>query len=81
MVAVWAAVWYAIWALIGAGGVLLLALDWRFFGPTGRGEMWFRRTVPAGSLLESCQSTDDPTLWALRLVGGGAVAAVARIGA
>jgi hypothetical protein len=47
--------------------------------PTGRGEMWFRRTVPAGSLLESCQSADDPTLWALRLVGGGAVAAIARI--
>lgn len=48
-------------------------------GPTGRAEMWFRRAVPAGSLLESCQSTADPTLWALRLVGGGDVAAIARI--
>lgn len=33
----WAAVWYAIWALTGAGGVVLLALDWRFFGPTALG--------------------------------------------
>ena len=29
-------------------------------GPSGQGEMWFRRAVPAGSLLESCQSTTDP---------------------
>ena len=48
-------------------------------GPTGRGEMWFRRAVPAGSLLESCQSTADPSLWALRLVGGGDIAALTRI--
>ncbi len=41
--------------------------------------MWFRRAVPAGSLLESCQSSTDPELWAMRLVGGGEVAAVARI--
>ena len=46
---------------------------------TGRGEMWFRRAVPAGSLLESCQSTTDPSLWAMRLIGGGEIAAVARI--
>jgi len=50
-------------------------------GTTGRGEMWFRRAVPAGSLLESCQSAADPALWVMRLVGGGAIAAVARIGA
>src|SRR6266550_7046794 len=50
-------------------------------GPSGRGEMWFRRAVPAGSLLESCQSTVDPALWALRLVGSGDVAAIARIAA
>lgn len=48
-------------------------------GPTGKGEMWFRRAVPAGSLLESCQSTTDPQLWAIRLVGGGEVAAISRI--
>lgn len=48
-------------------------------GATGKGEMWFRRAVPAGSLLESCQSSTDPELWAVRLVGGGEVAAVARI--
>ncbi|HET7450143.1 MAG TPA: hypothetical protein VFJ78_06060 [Gaiellaceae bacterium] len=33
----WAALWYAIWELTGAGGVLLLAFDWRFFGPTAVG--------------------------------------------
>ena len=63
---------------------LLLFMTQMFYagvGPTGRGEMWFRRTVPAGSLLESCQSTEDPNLWALRLVGGGAVAAIARFSA
>src|SRR5438067_1293049 len=48
-------------------------------GPTGRAETWFRRAVPAGSLLESCQSTTDPTLWALRLIGGGEIAAITRI--
>jgi len=48
-------------------------------GPAGRAEMWFRRAVPAGSLLESCQSSDDPTLWAMRMVGSREVAAIARI--
>jgi hypothetical protein len=48
-------------------------------GSIGRGEMWFRRAVPAGSLLESCQSTTDPSLWAMRLVGGGEIAAITRI--
>lgn len=61
---------------------LLLFMTQVYFagvGPTGQAEMWFRRAVPAGSLLESCQSTTDPELWAIRLVGGGEVAAVARI--
>jgi hypothetical protein len=48
-------------------------------GSTGKAAMWFRRAVPAGSLVESCQSTADPELWAIRLVGGGEVAAIARI--
>jgi len=62
-------------------GLLLFItqLHYAGVGPTGRGEMWFRRAVPAGSLLESCQSTTDPSLWALRLVGGGDIAAIARI--
>jgi len=62
-------------------GLLLFItqLHYAGVGPTGRGEMWFRRIVPAGSLLESCQSTADPGLWALRLVGGGEIAAIARI--
>ena len=62
-------------------GLLLFLTQLHFagVGPTGRAEMWFRRAVPAGSLLESCQSTADPSVWAMRLVGGGEVAAVARI--
>lgn len=61
---------------------LLLFITQVYFagvGPTGKAEMWFRRAVPAGSLLESCQSTTDPELWAIRLVGGGEVAAISRI--
>jgi len=62
-------------------GLLLFItqLHYTGVGPTGRAEMWFRRVVPAGSLLESCQSTADPSLWAMRLVGGGQIAAIARI--
>ena len=62
-------------------GLLLFITQNHFAGAgeTGRAEMWFRRAVPAGSLLESCQSTTDPTLWALRLVGGGEIAAITRI--
>src|SRR5439155_20667718 len=48
--------------------VFITQLYYAGVGPSGRGEMWFRRAVPAGSLLESCQSTVDPALWALRLV-------------
>lgn len=62
---------------------LLLFLTQLFYagvGPTGQGEMWFRRAVPAGSLLESCQSSTDPSLWALRLVGTREIAGIARIG-
>ena len=59
--------------------LFIIQLAYAGVGPAGRGEMWFRRTVPAGSLLESCQSTADPTLWAMRLVGGGEIAAIARI--
>ena len=59
--------------------LFIIQLHYAGVGPAGRGEMWFRRAVPAGSLLESCQSTADPTLWAMRLVGGGEVAAIARI--
>lgn len=62
-------------------GLLLFIsqLHYAGVGSAGRGEMWFRRAVPAGSLLESCQSTTEPSLWALRLVGGGEIAAIARI--
>jgi len=61
---------------------LLLFMTQLYFagvGSTGRAEMWFRRAVPAGSLLESCQSSSDPEVWAIRLVGGGAIAAISRI--
>jgi len=62
-------------------GLLLFItqLHYAGVGPTGRAEMWFRRAVPAGSLLESCRCTADPSLWAMRLVGGGQIAAIARI--
>lgn len=62
-------------------GLLLFMAQLHYAGlrPTGRGEMWFQRAVPAGSLLESCQCTTDPTLWVMRLVGTGEVAAIARI--
>jgi hypothetical protein len=67
-------------AILVQGLLLFITqLHYAGVGPTGRAEMWFRRAVPAGSLLESCQSTSDPTLWALRLVGGGQLAAIARI--
>lgn len=67
-------------AILVQGLLLFITqLHYAGVGPTGRGEMWFRRAVPAGSLLESCQSRADPTLWALRLVGGGQIAAIARI--
>jgi hypothetical protein len=62
-------------------GLLLFITQMHYAGAgaTGRGEMWFRRAVPAGSLLESCQSATHPELWAMRLVGSREVAAIARI--
>jgi len=59
--------------------LFIIQLHYAGVGPVGRGEMWFRRAVPAGSLLESCRSSTDPSLWAMRLVGGGEIAAIARI--
>lgn len=67
-------------AILVQGLLLFMTqLHYAGVGPTGKGEMWFRRAVPAGSLLELCQSTIDPELWAVRLVGGGEIAAVGRI--
>ncbi len=62
-------------------GMVLLIIQLHFagIGPTGQAEMWFRRAVPAGSLLEVCRSDDDPAVWAIRLVSTGEVAAVARL--
>ena len=59
--------------------LFIIQLHYAGVGPSGRAEMWFRRAVPAGSLLESCRSTADPTLWVMRLVGGAELAAIARI--
>lgn len=58
--------------------LFLIQLHYAGAGPSGRAEMWFRRPVPAGSLIESCQSLTDPALWVIRLIGGGEVAAIAR---
>ena len=33
----WAGIWYALWELTGTEGVVVLALDWRFLGPTALG--------------------------------------------
>lgn len=59
--------------------LLLIQLHFAGTGPSGEAEMWFRRAVAAGSLLEVCRSDDDPTVWAFRLVSTGDVAAVARL--
>lgn len=48
-------------------------------GPSGRAETWFRRPVPAASLLEVCRSQEDESVWAFRSVSTGDVAAVTRI--
>jgi hypothetical protein len=48
-------------------------------GPSGQAEMWFRRPVPAGSLLELVQDHGDPAVWAFRFVGTGEVASVGRM--
>jgi len=63
-------------------GLLLMLIHLHFAGTeaaAGQAEMWFRRAVPAGSLLELCRSDDDPTVWAFRLVSTGDVAAVTRL--
>lgn len=64
-------------------GMVLLLIQLHFAGAGRQGgiEMWFRRPVPAGCLLEACQSEDDPRLWALRIVATGEAAAVARMSA
>lgn len=48
-------------------------------GPSGRAETWFRRPVPAASLLEVCRSQEDESVWAVRSISTGDVAAVTRI--
>jgi hypothetical protein len=48
-------------------------------GASGRSETWFRRPVPAASLLEVCRSQEDDSVWAFRLISTGDVAAVTRI--
>lgn len=48
-------------------------------GTTGRSQAWFRRPVPAASLLEVCRSAEDESIWAFRSVSTGEVAAVTRI--
>jgi hypothetical protein len=57
----------------------LMQLSVARVGAAGLGEMWFRRTVPAGSALEVCRSDQHDDIWAIRLVGGGEIAVVARI--
>jgi hypothetical protein len=62
-------------------GVILVLLQVHIAGLGERGEleMWFRRPVPAGSLLETCQSQHDAEVWAWRLVATRETVAVARV--
>ncbi|MGH9041997.1 MAG: hypothetical protein ACRDZ3_17395 [Acidimicrobiia bacterium] len=48
-------------------------------GATGRSQTWFRRPVPAASLLEVCRSAEEESIWAYRSVSTGDIAAVTRI--
>ncbi|MGH8993939.1 MAG: hypothetical protein ACRDZ7_20710 [Acidimicrobiia bacterium] len=62
------------------GHVLAITqLHFAGIGPSGRAETWFRRPVPAASLLEVCRSEEDESVWAYRLVSTGDIAAVTRI--
>jgi hypothetical protein len=65
--------------LVQALVLLIIQLHVAGAGASGALEMWFRRAVPAGSLLELCRSDDDTAVWAFRLVGTGEVAAIARL--
>lgn len=57
----------------------LIQLHFAGVGPAGQVETWYRRPVPAASLVEVCRSAEDETIWAFRLVSTGDVAAVTRI--
>lgn len=61
--------------------LILFITQMRFAGIPlgGQAESWFREPVPAGSLLECCQSTSDTGIWALRLVGRPEPATIARV--
>lgn len=62
------------------GHVLAITqLHFAEIGTSGRAETWFRRPVPAASLLEVCRSQEDESVWAIRSVSTGDVAAVTRI--
>jgi hypothetical protein len=65
--------------LVQALVLLIIQLHVAGAGAAGAVEMWFRRAVPAGSLLELCRSDDDPGVWAFRSVATGEVAAVGRL--
>ena len=65
--------------LVQALVLLIVQLHVAGVGSSGAVEMWFRRAVPAGSLLELCRSDDDPALWAFRLVASGDIAAIGRL--
>ena len=65
--------------LVQALVLVIIQLHVAGAGSSGAVEMWFRRAVPAGSLLELCRSDDDPGLWAFRLVASGEIAAVGRL--
>ena len=62
-------------------GVVLLLNQLHVAGsvPDGRVEMWFKRPVPAGSIVEICRSEEDPELWVLRLAASPEASAIGRL--
>jgi hypothetical protein len=62
-------------------GPLLLVLQLHFAGLECSGgiEVWFRRPVPVGCVLEACESEDNPHLWVFRPVGASDPVTVARL--
>ena len=64
-------------------GVVLLLHQLHVAEPaaTGRAEMWFKRPVPAGSIVEVCRNGADPEYWVLRLAGSPEPSAIARLAA
>ena len=65
--------------LVQALVLVIIQLHVAGTGSSGAVEMWFRRAVPAGSLLVRCRCDADPSGWGCGVVAPGEGAAVARL--